>query len=153
MHFSCYFVLFFCKRIKVTLPHLVVSKISTHSSPRTDLMWREASLVPHPQPCLFNVCRMWFCVVLLKNAWLTLGNMLSWRQHMLLWNLGVLSSINATTLEVSVTFDEDADTNPHQKAKTALDRLQSITAPHIDRKPCTTTTTVILVLVHWFYAL
>ena len=34
-----------------------------------------------PQPCLWNVCRMWFCIVLFKYAWASLENMSSWRQH------------------------------------------------------------------------
>ena len=45
---------------------------------------------PHtllPQPCLCNVCRMWFCIVLLKYALAFLERMTSWRQHILLENL------------------------------------------------------------------
>ncbi len=32
-----------------------------------------------PQPGLCNVCRMWFCIVLLKYAWTSLEKMSSWR--------------------------------------------------------------------------
>ncbi len=51
-----------------------------------------------PQPGLCNVCRMWFCIVLLKYAWTSLEKMSSWRQHIVLQNLYVLFSINGAVL-------------------------------------------------------
>ncbi len=50
-----------------------------------------------------NVCRMWFCIVLLKYAWTSLEKMSSWRQHIVLQNLYVLFSINGAITEVLVT--------------------------------------------------
>ncbi len=52
-----------------------------------------------PQPGLCNVCRMWFCIVLLKYAWTSLEKMSSWRQHIVLQNLYVLFSINGAITE------------------------------------------------------
>ncbi len=57
-----------------------------------------------PQPGLCNVCRMWFCIVLLKYAWTSLEKMSSWRQHIVLQNLYVLFSINGAITEVQVTL-------------------------------------------------
>ncbi len=65
------------------------------------------SSTPHPlppQPGLCNVCRMWFCIVLLKYAWTSLEKMSSWRQHIVLQNLYVLFSINGAITEVQVTL-------------------------------------------------
>ncbi len=65
-----------------------------------------------PQPGLCNVCRMWFCIVLLKYAWTSLEKMSSWRQHIVLQNLYVLFSINGAITEVQVTFAKGTDTTP-----------------------------------------
>ncbi len=66
-----------------------------------------------PQPGLCNVCRMWFCIVLLKYAWTSLEKMSSWRQHIVLQNLYVLFSINGAITEVQVTFAKGTDTTPY----------------------------------------
>ncbi len=47
---------------------------------RSGLQAGQSSTLP-PQPGLCNVCRMWFCIVLLKYAWTSLEKMSSWRQH------------------------------------------------------------------------
>ena len=81
---------------------------------------------PHtllPQPCLWNVCRMCFCIVLLKYAWASLERMSSWRQHMLLQNLYVLFGINGSITEMWVTFAKGTDTTPYHDRPWLLDLL------------------------------
>lgn len=47
--------------------------------------------LPIPIPCLCNVCSMWFCIVLLKNAWLSLEKIKWWKKkHILHLDLNVL---------------------------------------------------------------
>ncbi len=75
-----------------------------------------------PQPGLCNVCRMWFCIVLLKYAWTSLEKM-SWRQHIVLQNLYVLFSINGAITEVQVTFAKGTDTTPYHDRPWLLDLL------------------------------
>ncbi len=76
-----------------------------------------------PQPGLCNVCRMWFCIVLLKYAWTSLEKMSSWRQHIVLQNLYVLFSINGAITEVQVTFAKGTDTTPYHDRPWLLDLL------------------------------
>ncbi len=76
-----------------------------------------------PQPGLCNVCRMWFCIVLLKYAWTSLEKMSSWRQHIVLPNLYVLFSINGAITEVQVTFAKGTDTTPYHDRPWLLDLL------------------------------
>ncbi len=76
-----------------------------------------------PQPGLCNVCRMWFCIVLLKYAWMSLEKMSSWRQHIVLQNLYVLFSINGAITEVQVTFAKGTDTTPYHDRPWLLDLL------------------------------
>ena len=40
-----------------------------------------------PQPCYCNVCKMWFCIVLLKNEWMRLEKILSQRHCLLLFSI------------------------------------------------------------------
>ncbi len=75
------------------------------------------------RPGLCNVCRMWFCIVLLKYAWTSLENMSSWRQHIVLQNLYVLFSINGAITEVQVTFAKGTDTTPYHDRPWLLDLL------------------------------
>ncbi len=75
------------------------------------------------QPGLCNVCRMWFCIVLLKYAWTSLEKMSSWRQHIVLQNLYVLFSINGAITEVQVTFAKGTDTTPYHDRPWLLDLL------------------------------
>ncbi len=70
-----------------------------------------------------NVCRMWFCIVLLKYAWTSLEKMSSWRQHIVLQNLYVLFSINGAITEVQVTFAKGTDTTPYHDRPWLLDLL------------------------------
>ncbi len=76
-----------------------------------------------PQPGLCNVCRMWFCIVLLKYAWTSLEKMSSWRQHIVLQNLYVPFSINGAITEVQVTFAKGTDTTPYHDRPWLLDLL------------------------------
>ncbi len=76
-----------------------------------------------PQPGLCNVCRMWFCIVLLKYAWTSLEKMSSWRQHIVLQNLYVFFSINGAITEVQVTFAKGTDTTPYHDRPWLLDLL------------------------------
>ena len=79
---------------------------------------------------LCNVCRMWFYMVLLKNAWTSLENMCSWRQHMLLQNLSELFCINAAITEVEISFAKGADISPyHQSLAFGLVADNSLDAP------------------------
>ncbi len=77
-----------------------------------------------PQPGLCNVCRMWFCIVLLKYAW--------WRpwkrclleaQHMCSQNLYVLFSIMVPSQKCTVTFAKGTDTTPYHDRPWLLDLL------------------------------
>ncbi len=72
---------------------------------------------------LCNVCRMWFCIVLLKYAWASLEKMSSWRQHIVLQNLYVLFIINGAITEVQVTFAKGTDTTPYHDRPWLLDLL------------------------------
>ncbi len=74
-------------------------------------------------PGLCNVCRMWFCIVLLKYAWMSLEKMSSWRQRIVLQNLYVLFSINGAITEVQVTFAKGTDTTPYHDRPWLLDLL------------------------------
>ncbi len=101
-------------------------RCATHSLLETGRDCRQASQVPvpfPPQPGLCNVCRMWFCIVLLKYAWTSLEKMSSWRQHIVLQNLYVLFSINGAITEVQVTFAKGTDTTPYHDRPWLLDLL------------------------------
>ncbi len=57
-----------------------------------------------PQPGLCNVCRMWFCIVLLKYAWTSLETMSSWRQHIVCNEIQVKVNLEITTLFFYLRF-------------------------------------------------
>ncbi len=131
--FRCNFVPFFLQTsLKVgnstgsSLSHFVLQ-----NAPHI-LYWRQVGTAgrpvkyPYPlppQPGLCNVCRMWFCIVLLKYAWTSLEKMSSWRQHIVLQNLHVLFSINGAITEVQVTFAKGTDTTPYHDRPWLLDLL------------------------------
>ncbi len=135
--FRCNFVHSSCKQVLrwATVRGLrcafCASKCATHSLLETSGLQtgrdcRQASQVPYPlppQPGLCNVCRMWFCIVLLKYAWTSLEKMSSWRQHIVLQNLYVLFSINGAITEVQVTFAKGTDTTPYHDRPWLLDLL------------------------------
>ncbi len=131
--FRCNFVPFFLQTsLKVgnstgsSLSHLRFKMCHTFSiGDRSGLQGRPVKY-PYPlppQPGLCNVCRMWFCIVLLKYAWTSLENMSSWRQHIVLQNLYVLFSINGAITEVQVTFAKGTDTTPYHDRPWLLDLL------------------------------
>ncbi len=105
---------------------ICASKCATHSLLETGRDCRQASQVPVPSSSaagLCNVCRMWFCIVLLKYAWTSLEKMSSWRQHIVLQNLYVLFSINGAITEVQVTFAKGTDITPYHDRPWLLDLL------------------------------
>ncbi len=120
--FRCNFVPFFLQTsLKVgNSTGSSLSHFALQNAPHI-LYWRQVGTAgrpvkyPYPlppQPGLCNVCRMWFCIVLLKYAWTSLEKM-SWRQHIVLQNLYVLFSINGAITEVQVTFAKGTDTTPY----------------------------------------
>ncbi len=121
--FRCNFVPFFLQTsLKVgNSTGSSLSHFALQNAPHI-LYWRQVGTAgrpvkyPYPlppQPGLCNVCRMWFCIVLLKYAWTSLEKMSSWRQHIVLQNLYVLFSINGAITEVQVTFAKGTDTTPY----------------------------------------
>ncbi len=105
--FRCNFVPFFLQTsLKVgNSTGSSLSHFALQNAPHI-LYWRQVGTAgrpvkyPYPlppQPGLCNVCRMWFCIVLLKYAWTSLEKMSSWRQHIVLQNLYVLFSINGAS--------------------------------------------------------
>ncbi len=131
--FRCNFVPFFLQTsLKVgNSTGSSLSHFALQNAPHI-LYWRQVGTVgrpvkyPYPlppQPGLCNVCRMWFCIVLLKYAWTSLEKMSSWRQHIVLQNLYVLFSINGAITEVQVTFAKGTDTTPYHDRPWLLDLL------------------------------
>ncbi len=87
--FRCNFVPFFLQTsLKVgNSTESSLSHFALQNAPRI-LYWRQVRTAgrpvkyPYPlppQPGLCNVCRMWFCIVLLKYAWTSLEKMSSWQ--------------------------------------------------------------------------
>ncbi len=131
--FRCNFVPFFLQTsLKVgNSTGSSLSHFALQNAPHI-LYWRQVGTAgrpvkyPYPlppQPGLCNVCRMWFCIVLLKYAWTSLEKMSSWRQHIVLQNLYVLFSINGAITEVQVTFAKGTDTTPYHDRPWLLDLL------------------------------
>ncbi len=131
--FRCNFVPFFLQTtLKVgNSTESSLSHFALQNAPHI-LYWRQVGTAgrpvkyPYPlppQPGLCNVCRMWFCIVLLKYAWTSLEKMSSWRQHIVLQNLYVLFSINGAITEVQVTFAKGTDTTPYHDRPWLLDLL------------------------------
>ncbi len=131
--FRCNFVPFFLQTsLKVgNSTGSSLSHFTLQNAPHI-LYWRQVGTAgrpvkyPYPlspQPGLCNVCRMWFCIVLLKYAWTSLEKMSSRRQHIVLQNLYVLFSINGAITEVQVTFAKGTDTTPYQDRPWLLDLL------------------------------
>ncbi len=125
--FRCNFVPFFLQTsLKVgNSTGSSLSHFALQNAPHI-LYWRQVGTAgrpvkyPYPlppQPGLCNVCRMWFCIVLLKYAWTSLEKMSSWRQHIVLQNLYVLSAVMV----------------PSQKCKLPLPR--ALTQPHTMTDP------------------
>ncbi len=131
--FRCNFVPFFLQTsLKVgNSTGSSLSHFALQNAPHI-LYWRQVGTAgrpvkyPYPlppQPGICNVCRMWFCIVLLKYAWTSLEKMSSWRQHIVLQNLYVLFSINGAITEVQVTFAKGTDTTPYHDRPWLLDLL------------------------------
>ncbi len=125
--FRCNFVPFFLQTsLKVgNSTGSSLSHFALQNAPHI-LYWRQVGTAgrpvkyPYPlppQPGLCNVCRMWFCIVLLKYAWTSLEKMSSWRQHM--------------CSKISMYFS--ALMVPSQKCKLPLPR--ALTQPHTMTDP------------------
>ncbi len=124
--FRCNFVPFFLQTsLKVgNSTGSSLSHFALQNAPHI-LYWRQVGTAgrpvkyPYPlppQPGLCNVCRMWFCIVLLKYAWTSLEKMSSW------------SSILCS--KISMYFS--ALMVPSQKCKLPLPRALTQT-PYHDR--------------------
>ncbi len=125
--FQCNFVPFFLQTsLKVgNSTGSSLSHFALQNAPHI-LYWRQVGTAgrpvkyPYPlppQPGLCNVCRMWFCIVLLKYAWTSLEKMSSW------------SSILCS--KISMYFS--ALMVPSQKCKLPLPR--ALTQPHTMTDP------------------
>ena len=60
--------------------HVFISNVSTHLQLLTGEDCSHASpvFIPSPPSCLW---RMWLCIVCLKDTWMSMQKMWSWRQH------------------------------------------------------------------------
>ncbi len=131
--FRCNFVPFFLQTsLKVgNSTGSSLSHFALQNAPHI-LYWRQVGTAgrpvkyPYPlppQPGLCNVCRMWFCIVLLNmhgRPWkrcLLEGSILCSK------NLYVLFSINGAITEVQVTFAKGTDTTPYHDRPWLLDLL------------------------------
>ncbi len=130
--FRCNFVPFFLQTsLKVgnstgsSLSHFCASNV-----PHI-LYWRQVGTAgrpvkyPYPlppQPGLCNVCRMWFCIVLLKYAWTSWKDVFL-KAAYLLQNLYVLFSINGCHHRSASYLCQGPDTTPYHDRPWLLDLL------------------------------
>ncbi len=125
--FRCNFVPFFLQQVLrwATVRGLRCPHFALQNVPHI-LYWRQVGTAgrpvkyPYPlppQPGLCNVCRMWFCIVLLKYAWT------SWKRYLL--EGSILCS------KISMYFS--ALMVPSQKCKLPLPR--ALTQPHTMTDP------------------